>query len=355
MASNVVKLLNMFFGMSLGQHFVLDKVDEVKPWFIAYGEPKSGKGVAGSVLQKLIPETSIIVPDQTAFAAQQFFRSDGRLMWTCKVPDPTGPLYNTLDFRRFDHGGFSTNVKNRDFQTATTASGEHLPVPTGNIDLNDCSLIIRPSATVHDLKAIARRTAPYRYTTSFNDEQPEKYAPDPILKQLPGLDEPRLVILVRNCFHRLRVEMERTGKSIVNIYPEIADGDDEPVKEGYLIGKQQRLIQDIRNQQSKMDNIEEYVLEGLEECPGTHVLVDKLYDEIEGTFSKKIRKRQFYRSLVDVAGQLGAMVQVQHRSSVALCLSGGISVHVHGPHCCPSPVLSGETTHRIITNCKWVS
>ena len=44
MASDVVKLLNMFFGMSMGQHFVLDKEDEVKPWFVAYGEPKSGKG-----------------------------------------------------------------------------------------------------------------------------------------------------------------------------------------------------------------------------------------------------------------------------------------------------------------------
>ena len=48
MASDVVKLLNMFFGMSMGQHFVLDKEDEVKPWFVAYGEPKSGKGIPGT-------------------------------------------------------------------------------------------------------------------------------------------------------------------------------------------------------------------------------------------------------------------------------------------------------------------
>ena len=354
MASETVKLLNMFFGVCLGQHFVLDKEDEVKPWFVAYGEPKSGKGIPGTVLQKLIPECSVIVPDTTAFAKQQFFRGD-RLMWTCRVPDPTGPLYNTLDFRCFDHGAFSTNIKNRDFKPAITSMGEVLPVPTGNVDLNDPSLLVRPTETKHGLMAIARRSAPYRYTTTYNDEQPVKYNADPSLKLLPGLDEPRLVILVKNCFHRLRVEMFRTSLSIVNIYPDIADGGDELCSKGYLFGKQLQLVTDIRNQQAKMDNVELYVREGLEECPGSYVLIDKLYDEVAPSFSKRLGKRQFYKIIIEVAKQCSALVQVQHKATLNLCSTAGITGHLFAPTCCENSSAGGPQTYKVLTNCKWVS
>ena len=87
------------------------------------------------------------------------------------------------------------------------------------------------------------------------------------------------------------------GVSIVNIYPDICDGDDKCAK-GYLHGKQQQLVTDIRNQQAKMDNVELYIREGVEESTSSHTFwIDKLYDEVVPTFSKRLGKRQFYKVL----------------------------------------------------------
>ena len=124
MASETVKLLNMFFGVCLGQHFVLDKEDEVKPWFVAYGEPKSLAKVSWHrfcrSLYQNAPLLFLILPH---LPNSNFFRGD-RLMWTCRVPDPTGPLYNTLDFRCFDHGA-------RFLQTSKTATLSRQSRPWG--------------------------------------------------------------------------------------------------------------------------------------------------------------------------------------------------------------------------------
>ena len=103
---------------------------------------------------------------------------------------------------------------------------------------------------------------------------------------------------------------------MVNIYPDIADGGDELCSKGYLFGKQLQLVTDIRNQQAKMDNVELYVREGLEECPGSYVLIDKLYDEVAPSFSKRLGKRQFYKILIEVAKQCSALVQVQHKATL---------------------------------------
>ena len=354
MPSDVIKLLNVFFGLGLGQHLVKDFFDEVNVWMICYGEPKSGKGVLGAVQQRIIPETTVVVPDPTAFAGQQFFRPDGRLMWTCKIPDPTGPLHNTVDFRRLQNGDFKTNVKNSSFKSATKASGESIPVPSGNIDLNNPALLVPPSSSIHDVQAVVRRLAPYRYVTPCSSEQPVKYAQDPCLKRLPGIDEARLVILAKNCFRRLREECRRTGETLVEIYPEICDGGGKPNPKGYLYGKQDRLTSDIRRQQAKSEDVERYLLEGLELKMGSYIRLDSLYQDVIKVMTKKIGKRRFYSMLGDVVSTLDPLIQIQ-QTLLNLCGARGINTHIFTGSCCPRAVDAGLQKYKVITNCCWTS
>ncbi len=355
MEPNVIKLLNVFFGMGLGQHLVKDLHDDVNVWTVCYGEPKSGKGTLGQVQQRIIPETSVIVPDSTAFAGQQFFRPDGRLGWTFKIPDPTGPLHNTVDFRRLQNGDFQTNVKNSAFRSATTRTGEILPVPSGNIDLNNPALLVPSSSSLHDVQAVVRRIAPYRYVSPCNSEQPVKYIQDPSLKRLPGIQDHLVVLLAKNCFRRLREECRRENKTLVEIYPEIHDGGDEPDSGGYLHGKQKRLTEDIRRQQARLESVERYLLEGLEHKMGGYVLIDALYDEVSTMFSKKMGKRKFYSMLLEIVNSMDTLVQIQHKATLSLCGSRKVNGHVFAGSCCVTPEDIGPQTYRVITNVHWVS
>ena len=104
-----------------------------------------------------------------------------------------------------------------------------------------------------------------------------------------------------------------------------------------------------------MDNVELYIREGVEESTSSYILIDKLYDEVVPTFSKRLGKRQFYKVLVEVAGQCGPLVQVQHKAALTLCVAGGVTAHPYSSTCCDNPTLGSAHTYRVMTNCKWVS
>ena len=116
-----------------------------------------------------------------------------------------------------------------------------------------------------------------------------------------------------------------------------------------------RLLQDIRDQQARLESVERYIMEGLESQPDSFILVDKLFDEITQMFTKKIGKRQFYTMLKDIVATKDALIQLRHKATLNLCVSGGISVHVVGPACCDNPCPGNASSYRVITNCKWVS